>query len=69
MFFALVVYNILDAWQTIMLLSLGAVEINPIQNFFIEVSGTPFIIFCVKAIPITLLGILLVHHIKEKEVL
>ena len=57
MFFTIIVYNILDSYQTILLLSLGAIEVNPILNYFIIKFNTVHVIWFIKFFPCTLLGI------------
>jgi len=39
LFFVCFVYNILDIWQTNMLLHFGVYEYNPIMNYFLQNYG------------------------------
>lgn len=66
----IVVYNILDVWQTHLLLMLGAKELNPIFNFLGQYFGIIPSIIYVKVILLGFLGVLLynyktVKYIKE----
>ncbi len=65
LYIALIFYNMVDAWQTIMLLNLGAEEVNPILDYFINLSGTDYSIFAVKAVPIVILGVLLIIYQRQ----
>lgn len=48
LFFIAFIYNLLDAWHTTLLLSVGAHEVNPIIAFIIDHSGTVQSIWFVK---------------------
>ncbi len=43
LFTALCVYNVVDVHQTALLLKVGAVESNPIIQWFIDIVGSPLI--------------------------
>lgn len=58
-------YSVVDAVQTKMLLSLGAVEINPILNWFIVNTGTVYSIFVIKGFWLLFLLVLLIFKTKE----
>lgn len=69
LFFVAFVYNILDAWHTKLLLSLGATELNPIMNYCIQNFGVDSL-FSVKILFFMILGIVLYEHqlqFKKKE--
>ena len=55
------IYNILDAYQTKLLLNLGAKELNPIVNFFITVYGINSLYF-IKITLFLFLGTFLLYH-------
>lgn len=59
LFFIAFIYNLLDAWHTILLLSVGASEINPIMAFIIDYSGTVNSIWVVKIAVFAVLAALL----------
>lgn len=63
----IVVYSILDGIQTVMLLSLGVEEGNPIMAWLIEVTGTVYSIFCAKAAASLLLLVILVIHLGNNK--
>lgn len=59
LFIVVVVYNMLDAWHTKLLLATGViVEANPIMNWCIINYGINSL-FCVKTIEMVILAILL----------
>lgn len=61
------VYNILDVWHTKLLLSFGAVEINPLMDYMIKNYGVDSL-FGVKIFMFLFLAILLFsHQIKFKK--
>lgn len=57
--------NCLDAYQTILLINLGATEINPLMNFVIEKTGTLNSIWVVKISIFAVLGALLIAYFKK----
>lgn len=61
LYLVIVVYNALDVWQTHLLLSVGAVELNPIYNFLADYVGMISGIILVKVFFLTILGILLTN--------
>ena len=60
----IVFYSIVDAVQTKMLLDMGATELNPVLNYFIDGSGSVYAIFALKAFWLILMFILLVFKSK-----
>lgn len=56
----IVFYSIVDAVQTKMLLNMGATELNPVLNYFIDGSGSVYAIFVFKAYWLIMLLVLLV---------
>lgn len=64
LYILVVFYNVTDATQTIILMELGVGEANFIMNYAIEMSGNNLIIFFVKAVPISILGVLLYFYQK-----
>lgn len=59
LFFVAFIYNLLDAYHTIILLSIGAKEANPIMAFIIDYSGTVNSIWIVKIVVFAVLAVLL----------
>lgn len=69
LFIVIVIYNILDSWQTVLLLRLGAKEMNPMIQFSIDFFGSYAGIYIAKAFPLTLLAIGIYLHQNKKGVL
>ncbi|MFA6711684.1 MAG: DUF5658 family protein [Candidatus Caldatribacteriota bacterium] len=70
LFFVIVIYQILDAYQTKLLFDVGATELNPLLAHFIDESDSTssfYKILTFKAIPITILGIALFLFLKKGE--
>ena len=63
---SLVLYSIIDAVQTKMLISLGATEANPLLAWIIQETGTVNSIFAVKIFWLTLLFAMLWKFGKNK---
>jgi len=61
LFFVAFIYNILDAYQTTLLLRLGATEANPMMGYFTTEYGVGAL-FVVKAIVFLGLGVCLLAH-------
>ena len=51
-------YSIVDAYQTKMLLTMGAQEANPFLRWLIDIYGTPDSIWVPKLAVLVLLGVL-----------
>lgn len=67
LFAVLFIYNLLDVWQTTLLLSVGAIEVNPIMNYFLIKYG-PESLLWVKIVVFICLGILLyIHQMQFKK--
>ena len=60
LYVTIVFYSIVDAVQTKMLLDMGATELNPVLNYFIDSSGSVYAIFAFKAFWLILMFVLLV---------
>ena len=56
-YLALCLYCMLDAYQTRLLLDLGAIEVNPLILWLVQVTGTWWVVVWVKAILLLALGI------------
>lgn len=68
LFVALVGYNILDVYQSILLFQLGAYEINPIINYIAIYTGLiPSIVILKSFWLIVLLGLLIIKKEKGHE--
>lgn len=65
-YLVIVAYNGVDAWQTVMLLGLGAEEINPVVGWFIEAAGTVHAVWWVKLVPLAMLGVGLALYQKRR---
>lgn len=65
LYIVIVIYNFLDAWQTWLLLQLGAVELNPIFNYMAQCFGLMPSIIGTKFFMLSSLGILLYNYKKE----
>ncbi len=64
MYVTIYIYNILDGYQTILLLNLGATEINPVINYFIKLTDNNYnVIYLVKSGVLMILGILLIIYL------
>lgn len=62
-------YCIVDAYQTKLLLDLGAYEVNPLLSYLVEISGTWTVILGVKVFWLGLLGYLLLKYNKDRKTL
>lgn len=67
LYFALCVYNGLDAYQTKLLFDLGCEEANPLMAYFIEVYGTWLVIIAWKALILVILGGFLFVHQQQRR--
>ena len=67
LYFALVLYNIVDIVQTQMLLSLGAHEANFLLAFFMGIMGNVVGMIVVKSILLLLLGVLLFIRMRKEQ--
>ena len=67
LYFALVLYNIVDIVQTQMLLSLGAHEANFLLAFFMGIMGNVVGMILVKSILLLLLGVLLFIRMRKEQ--
>lgn len=67
LFLVAFIYNILDVWQTKLLLSVGAIEVNPLMDYIINGYGIDSL-FGVKVVLFLCLGMaLLAHQIEFKK--
>jgi hypothetical protein len=68
MYLCVCIYNVLDAYHTSILFTFGIGEGNPLINYFIQQypdAGVFWVIMSVKAIPLYILGVLLlIAHIQ-----
>ncbi len=64
LFFVAFVYNILDAYHTKLLLSLGATEMNPLMDYVIKEFGINHL-YSVKILMFLFLALVLFLHQKE----
>ena len=60
-----VIYSMLDGVQTVMLLSVGAKEINPLLSWAMELTGTVYVMFYIKTGALVALLILLMIYLKN----
>jgi hypothetical protein len=65
LYIVIVIYNLLDAWHTWLLLQVGAVELNPIFNYMAKYFGLMQSIIGTKIFMLGSLGILLYNYKKE----
>jgi hypothetical protein len=66
-----VIYNFLDAWQTILLIEVGATEANPVVAYLINLAGTTRVLWLVKSCTCLFLGVSLywyLHVSNEKNI-
>jgi hypothetical protein len=64
-----VIFNFLDAWQTILLIEVGATEANPVVAYLINLAGTTRVLWLIKSCTCLFLGVALYlyqHVSKEK---
>lgn len=66
MFIVVLFYQFVDAWNTNILLKLGASELNPLLVWAIDLSGSPYIIYAIKVIPCAWLGIYLLYRTAKR---
>lgn len=59
-------YNILDIYQTWMLLQLGASEANPLIYFLLRVGGWPFVLIIKVGVCLGL-GVLLFFYLRKTD--
>lgn len=64
--FVIIIYSILDTYQTKLLFDCGAFEANPLLRWLMDITGTWLVIPFVKIICITLLIIALKLKINKK---
>ncbi len=62
LFIEMLIYNILDAWHTKLLFSMGAYEVNPIMKWVICETGTVNSVFAVKISLFLVLGLFLLKY-------
>jgi len=55
LYLVIVIYSLLDAYQTKLLISLGATEVNPLLAWLIQEAGTVDIVFVFKIFWLALL--------------
>ena len=64
---AVAVYSMLDGVQTVMLLSVGAKEVNPLLSWAMDLTGTVYIMFYIKGVALISLFILLVIYLNDDK--
>jgi len=67
LYIIIVFYNIVDFIQTKMLLDFGCVEMNPLLNYFINVTGSIYCIAVIKFIWLVILFVSLILFMKRNK--